>query len=51
MRLVDVLVIPMKSAQESFFSSFTQRYEAGRGQAQGRMQAKARKEMKRTLLI
>lgn len=41
------------SAQESFLyyflNSFTQRYEAGRGQAQGRMPPKARKEMKRAL--
>ena len=49
---VRLVVIAMESARESLsFSSFTQRYEAGRGRAQGRMQAKAGNEMKRTLLI
>ena len=50
-RLVVAQAIPTKSARESFFSSFSQRYEAGRGRAQGHMQAKAGKESKRTQLI
>lgn len=57
-RLVVVLVIPTKDSARkrvspSFFSTFTQRYEAGRSQAQGRMQPKGRNEMKqkRTPLV
>ena len=51
MGLVVALVIPTRSAQESFFSSFSQRYEAGRGRAQGHMQVKARVESKKIQLI